>query len=66
MVIKLSRSWLTSLKDLLVNLSAGWFAAALISPAFSSIQLAPLILIGNLFNAIFYLYLSVKLDELLQ
>lgn len=64
----LTRPWFKALAALSINLSAGWFAAVLIVPNFSSLQnLADFgILTYDLFLGILFLRFTVKIEEVLE
>ncbi len=66
MRIRLSSPWMHSLSGLFVNLSAAWFAAAFLTPAYLSHPVWPFLLTGNLISGIVFLLASVKLEELLN
>ncbi len=62
--MRLSKPWLRTLSALFVNIAAAWFAVALISSVFFSLSIWSYILMTDILNGMFYLYLAVRLDEM--
>lgn len=64
----LTRPWIKALAGLCINLSAGWFGLAIITPNFSELSEteALLVLTRDVFFGILFLYLTVKLEEYLS
>lgn len=65
--MKLEPIWLSAISDLFINLSAGWLAAAFITPNFSRKKGASkfVALTFDLAASILFLVTAVKLKELL-
>ena len=58
--------WIRALSGLCLNLSATWFAVSSATPILAESEHKLLVLTGYVLNGMVYLYLSVKLDELLD
>lgn len=66
MIINIPVSSLRSLSALSVNLSAGWFGAALITPAFITQPFWPMILTSYVATGMLFLMLSMKIEHMID
>lgn len=63
-----SRPWLRAFSGLFINISAGWFGLAFITPNVTNIRTgeAILVLIGDVFYGILFLLVVVEIEQSLE